>query len=114
MAQYILSEFDKVDNILFLSGSVQPDYLRCLTLHGFKELLGVKCHDYPIIKHLYKDQNIDYSKLYGKGITYTNNLDINLHDFKSDKTIKSDITLKKYQSNYLWWIIIEVCHFMIW
>ncbi len=42
---------------MFLSGDVKIDYLRCLTLHGFKKLLGTNCHDYPIVPHLYKNIN---------------------------------------------------------
>jgi len=97
MAKYILqnSNFTIDDKkILFLSGCTMPDYLRCLTLHGFKELFGVNCHDYPKIPHIYKSDSIDFSKLYGKGITYTNLLDPSLHNLNID--IKENIENKYY------------------
>jgi hypothetical protein len=98
ITEYILnkSNNETVEKILFLSGDVQPDYLRCLTLHGFKTKFGELCHDYPTITHLYKISNYNYSKLYGKGITYTNLLDKKLHNDDFDKTITEDIINKKY------------------
>jgi hypothetical protein len=98
IARYILekSGFNNVSNILYLSGNTDADYLRCLTLHGFKELLGEKCHDYPKIPHIYKTDYINYKQLYGKGITYTNLIYSNLHDDKLDDTIENDIKNKKY------------------
>jgi hypothetical protein len=97
VAQYILdkSQNSNAKKILFLSGSTSPDYLRCIILQGFKENLGKDCHDFPKIPHIYKNANIDYTKLYGKGITYTNNLEQTLHDDLKDLTIEKDI-----QSNY--------------
>lgn len=58
MARYILQKINKPDvkRILFLSGSVQPNMNRCLTLHGFKKILGNNCHDYPKIHHIYKSK----------------------------------------------------------
>jgi len=98
LAQYILdkSNHSSVKRILFLSGRTDPDYLRCITLHGFKILYGSECHDYPKIPHIYKLKSIDYSKLYGKGITYTNNLNPELHNDEFDKTVETDIKDKKY------------------
>jgi hypothetical protein len=98
MAQYILDKTKSAPNplILFLSGQTSPDYLRCLTLHGFKKLLGTKCHDYPIIPHIYRQDQIDYAKLYGKGMTYTNLLDLKLRANDLDNTIETDITSRKY------------------
>jgi hypothetical protein len=98
IAKYILnkSKFENVSNILFLSQDIRPDYLRCLTLHGFKKLLGSKCHDYPKIPHIYKSENLDYSRFYGKGITYTNLLDDSLHNNILDHTIEEDIKNKYY------------------
>ena len=96
MAQNILNRSNNyVTNMLFLSGCSQPDYLRCLTLHGFKVLFGEKCHDYPRISHLYKTiENLDY--LYGKGMTYTNLLSREMHNDEKDLTIEKDILSKKY------------------
>ena len=55
MASYILSKCNKnVKKVLYLSSNTSPDYLRCLTLHGFKELFGSSCHDYPKIEYIYK------------------------------------------------------------
>lgn len=97
MAEYILqkTQFTGVSNILYLSGDTSPDYLRCVTLHGFKELMGNKCHDYPKVPHIYKS-NINYSQLYGKGITYTNLLDPSLHNDELDATIVENIKNKYY------------------
>jgi hypothetical protein len=99
IAEYILEKTKFDDNnikILFLSGCIQPDYLRCVTLHGFKTLIGLKCHDYPKVPHVYKSDSINYEKLYGKGITYTNLLDKELHDNELDKKIVEDIKNKYY------------------
>lgn len=95
MASYILDKMNlNTRNILFLSGETTPDYLRCLTLHGFKELYGSKCHDFPKISHLYKSSNSKH--LYGNGISYTKLLDDYYHDDKLDSTIIEDIENKKY------------------
>jgi hypothetical protein len=98
IARYILkkSEFPNVSNILYLSGCIEPDYLRCTALHGFKELLGINCHDYPKIPHIYKSTDINYYNLYGKGISYTNLLEQSLHNNDLDNTIEKDIMNKKY------------------
>ena len=98
IVKYILKKtnYENVSKILYLSGDTQPDYLRCLTLHGFKTLFGKKCHDYPKINHIYKSYDIDYTKLYGKGMTYTNLLDEILHDDNLDKTIYENIKNKYY------------------
>lgn len=98
IAKYILEKtnFENVSKILYLSGNTDPDYLRCLTLHGFKELFGSNCHDYPKVPHLYKSDSINYYQLYGKGITYTNLLNENLHNNDLDSTIEKDIENKYY------------------
>ena len=98
MAQYILNKTGNLNasKILYLSGCIQADYLRCVTLHGFKELFGKACHDYPMIPHIYKSDKIEYSKLYGKGMSYSNLLSEELHDFELDSTIEEDIHNKKY------------------
>jgi hypothetical protein len=48
-AKYVLDTIKQTNcnNILYLSGNTDPDYLRCMTLIGFKQLLGSQCHDYP-------------------------------------------------------------------
>lgn len=97
MAEYILkqSNIKSVSKILYLSGNLGPDYLRCVTLHGFKSLFGLNCHDYPKVPHIYKS-NINYKSLYGKGITYTNLLDTSLHNDILDDSIIHDIENKYY------------------
>lgn len=97
MAKYILnrSNLRSVSKILYLSGNLAPDYLRCVTLHGFKSLFGLNCHDYPKVPHIYKS-NINYKSLYGKGITYSNLLDQSLHNDTLDNTIIQDIENKHY------------------
>lgn len=98
MAEYILekSGHGNATSCLFLSGETTGDYLRCLTLNGFKTVLGSKCHDYPKIEHIYKSNTIDFKKLYGKGYTYTNLLDQELHDSKLDDGIEDQIRAKQY------------------
>ena len=41
-----------------------PDYLRCLTLIGFKEKFKSNCHDYVKVEHIYKDikHNFNYQR----------------------------------------------------
>jgi hypothetical protein len=90
IARYILEKTKTAKNILYLSGSTFPDYLRCLVLHGFKSLLGSNCHDYPKIPHIYKADG-GYPHLYGKGITYTNLLDNTLHSHTFDTNIRENI-----------------------
>jgi hypothetical protein len=99
MAQYVLNTLSvrRVSSILYLSGSMFPDYLRCLTLHGFKELMGKKCHDYPKIPYLYTDFAGDFRYMYGKGITYSNLLNsADTRDDALDATIEQDIANCKY------------------
>ena len=98
MSQYILNQtnFRGCKKILYLSGNVNPDYLRCLMLHGFKSILGSNCHDYPKISHMYKDNNINHNLLYGKGMSYASLLDPILRDDNLDNTIFDDIKNKYY------------------
>jgi hypothetical protein len=95
MAQYVTrtSKHPDVNRILYLSQDTRPDYLRCLTLHGFKELYGSSCHDYPRIPHLYTDYPADkVSELYGRGITYSRLLDPAAHDASKDDEVVKHIT----------------------
>ena len=93
MAEYILKNTnnENVSKILYLSYDTNPDYLRCVTLHGFKSLFGDKCHDFPKIPHIYKSNNIDHKTLHGKGISYTNLLEPTLHNDQLDHTIINNI-----------------------
>lgn len=76
--------------ILFLSGSLYPDYLSCLTLHGLKTLPGIVCDDVPKVSHLYTDMSLT-SHLYGRGYTYTRLLDPTCHDSKACEDVVSNI-----------------------
>ena len=76
MAQYLLDTIGYKGNgkILYLSAQQYPDYLRCLTLIGLKELLGDRVVDVPNIKHLYKSFGGGVP-LHGKGFSYIRILD---------------------------------------
>ena len=92
IANYVLEKTNhtKVSRILFLSGSLYSDYLRCLTLHGLKEVFGAN------ISHIYKSDNMNYKDLWGQGISYSNILENELHDDNLDRTILEDIINKRY------------------
>ena len=77
-----------IKSILYLSGSTSPDYLRCITLHGFKQLLHNCCHDYPRVSHIYRDDPINNQ-------TYTNLLERSYHD-KNKNNVIEDIINNKY------------------
>lgn len=98
IASYILQKVqkEKIEKILFLSGDIAPDYLRCLTLHGFKSIFHKNVHDYHLIPHIYQLKNYLYHQLYGKGITYTNLIDLSEHEFYLDKSILEDIKNHEY------------------
>lgn len=98
IAEYILKKTNntEISKILYLSGDLYSDYLRCLTLIGFKELLGKECHDYPKVEHIYKSNTIESNNLYGKGFSYSNILNDDLHNDEYDKTIIRDIINEKY------------------
>jgi hypothetical protein len=98
MAKYILrmTRYENVSKILYLSGSTYPDYLRCLTLHGFKKIFGANCHDFPKIPHMYKSHNVVGDDLYGMGFTYSGLLDNSTHNDRLDKSIEEDIKNKYY------------------
>lgn len=98
IAEYVLKKtnFTGIKKILYLSGDVNPDYLRCLTLHGFKCIFGKDCHDYPKVSHIYKSDNINYDSLYGKGMTYSNLLEPISRNDNLDATIIEDIKGKYY------------------
>ena len=82
--------------ILFLSGDVQPDYLRCLTLSGFKNMYGSECHDYPKVPHIYTDYPDSCNGFWGKGITYTKIVDPEKRNNSYDETIVEDIISHAY------------------
>lgn len=72
MAKYVLQKtnHENISKVLYISTG-GPDYLRCLTLIGFKKLLGKNCYDFPNVNHIYKDYSGDVKKLYGSGISYS-------------------------------------------
>ena len=98
IVEYILDKTNikNASKILFLSCNLYPDYLRCLTLHGFKEKFGTMCHDYPMVPHIYKCDDKITRSLYGKGITYTNLLDPTMHEPKDCETIRDNIKNNYY------------------
>lgn len=97
MATYILSKSGHADakSVLFLSRRQRCDYLRCLTLCGFKQLFRERCHDFPKIRHLYKNYR-QFKRLYGKGMTYSRVLDDAWHTPSARWTIKRDILEHRY------------------
>ena len=72
MAQYVLDTVgcSTPKRVLFLSQDPRPDYLRCLTLIGFKQVLGANCVDSLHIPHIYEDYETP-ERLYGRGFSYT-------------------------------------------
>lgn len=83
IARYILNGRTP-DKILFLSENPGPDYMRCLTLIGLKTLYGIKCHDFPKVKHIYQNHGINPNLLYGNGMTYSSVLSQNYHGDSED------------------------------
>ena len=77
MAQYVLDtiQYSGTGKILYLGHNPDPDYLRCCTLIGFKELLQDRVVDYPKIGHIYKSYPGNVKELYGKGFTYAQVVD---------------------------------------
>jgi hypothetical protein len=99
MASYMLhaAGFGQAKSVLYLSGALEPDYLRCLTLHGLKEIFKGACHDYPAVPHLYTDCETPSDKLYGRGFTYSKLLDKSVHrNADLDATVQEDIASRKY------------------
>lgn len=77
MAQYVLTTvgYPSPSRILYLGSQSGPDYLRCLTAIGFKQLLGSSCIDSVGLPHLYEDYSTPET-LYGRGFTYTQTIPI--------------------------------------
>ena len=82
MANYIIQKTNTSlnDNILYICNPPDGDYLRCLTLHGFKKIFSKNCQEYPFLPHIYTncEKNIDCKTLHGRGFTYTKLLDKNI------------------------------------
>jgi len=101
IAEYILNKTNNnnAKKILYLSGDPMPDYLRCLTLIGFKEKFKSDCHDYIKVEHIYKDikHNFNYDKMSSKGFTYSSVFNYNEYrDDNLDKSIENDIINNYY------------------
>jgi len=97
-AQNILNSIgaSQAKRVLFLSGNLDADYLRCLTLSGFKNLLGAECHDYPRVAHLYDDYTGDFVRHWGGGMTYQKTIRTAYRNDEYDNTVVSDIMNHKY------------------
>lgn len=98
ITKYILNTInkDQIKKVLFLSGRTDPDYLRCLTLHGFKTTFGKDCHDFPKVPHIYKDCTTPDDRLYGRGFTYTKLIDAELHTPQTTEDIVRNIAGRNY------------------
>jgi hypothetical protein len=96
VSNYVLqrSGYANIKKILFLSGCIKPDYLRCLMLHGLKKTMGSECHDYPKLPHMYTD--FKGGHLYGKGFSYSKLLDPAMRNNELDKSILEDIKKNTY------------------
>lgn len=93
MAEYVLKtvNYTGCGKILYLTKDIYPDYLRCLTLIGLKELLGAdRVIDIPKIPHIYTNYSQDLGKLYGKGMSYSHILpDIEINRENIEERIKN-------------------------
>ena len=98
MAYYVLEKSGNTNakSVLYLSEQLHPDYMRCLMLHGFKELFKTDCHDVPRINHMYKDYEENVDSLYGMGFTYSRTLDSSMRDSSRDVNVEDDIRNRKY------------------
>ena len=76
MAEYLLKtvHYSGEGKILYLSCSVRPDLLRCLTLIGLKEILQDRVIDVPKISHICKNY-YRAPPLFGGGMTYSRIID---------------------------------------
>lgn len=100
MAQFILDKIEhlNVKSVLFISGNMGVDYMRCLLLHGFKELFGSACHDFPSVPHLYTDFPVGkLAGLYGCGMSVSRLIDRESNRAVGlDATVEQDIAAHKY------------------
>lgn len=102
IAEHILKNTcQTAKKILYISNPVDGDYLRCLTLHGFKKIFKKDCDDYPFLGHIYNNcpENtwIQKENLHGRGFTYTNLIcKDEYHDFDEENNTIQNIKDKKY------------------
>lgn len=80
--------------VLLISFWPQPDYLRCLTVHGMKCLLGSAAHEVPRLDHLYEGAAVE--GLYGRGFSYTCDFPRGFRDGSRDITLLTDIARRRY------------------
>ena len=77
MAKYILNTVfgkenkNNVTSVLYLSAFDHIDFQRCLLLHGFKSLFGVKCVDVCRVGHLYQSYDVEKLHKSGAGFGFT-------------------------------------------
>jgi len=98
ISNYILksSNNENISKILFLNGCTRGDYLRCLTLAGFKTNFKTNCHEYPIVPHLYKDKDISATTA-GLGFSYTHILEPHVRvDDLTDEVVINNIKINYY------------------
>lgn len=96
MARYVMRTVGaSPKRVLYLSGCVKPDYQSAMMLAGFKDLFGKACHDYPRMSYVYKDFP-NPSSLYGRGISYTNLVNVDDRDAALDETVENDIRSHAY------------------
>lgn len=78
LAQYMLDQvgYKGTGNILVLFNyNPMPDYLQECIIIGLKSLYGERIIDFPKRDYLYSSCTSDVKQLYGKGFTYTKNLE---------------------------------------
>jgi hypothetical protein len=112
MAQYILDtvNYTGEGNILFLSNEAYPDYLRCLTLIGLKEIYHNKVVDYPKIEHIYTTSTFGPKELYGKGFSYSKIIDDEVvnRDNIAQRIVNNEFDLIVYGSVHRGFILLDL------
>lgn len=98
LAKYVVDSIDPgAKKILYLSNEYEVDYMRCLLLHGLKELLGTDCEEWPSVNHLYKDfPDGLVHRLYGKGFHVSQLLDSSLESSCTPESILEGLRTRKW------------------
>lgn len=107
LAQRVLEEWDvkEGEKVLFIGPNLHPDYQRDLLLHGMKSVKGKDCVEVADIPFLYSDFAGDITKLYGRGMTYTRNLDPAIRNVQSMDKVMQDVRDARFRL-----IIYGSCH----
>jgi len=107
LAQRILDEWDVKDGekVLFIGPNLYPDYQRDLLLDGMKRLKGKDCVEVANIPFMYSDFTGDITRLYGRGMSYSRNLDPSLRNVQPIDKIMQDVRDARFQL-----IIYGSCH----